>query len=192
MKSAASRFASLRVVLVSRSTSANYSTGKKASQTAPEGEIKKSVFISQSRDVFSNLALEDWVYRNMDLTKHHILMLWQNSPTVVVGRHQNPWLEANTQVLGERGIEVARRNSGGGTVYHDNGNLNLTFFTARDVYNRRRNLDLVTRALFREFNLCSQVNAREDIVINGNKVRKIESHKNYYFIFIIKSICLAS
>lgn len=172
MKNAASRFASLRAVVVSRNTSAHYSiaSGKKGGQTAPEDEIKKSVFISQSRDVFSNLALEDWVYRNMDLTKHHILMLWQNSPTVVVGRHQNPWLEANPQVLAEKGVEVARRNSGGGTVYHDSGNLNLTFFTARDVYNRRRNLDLVTRALFREFNLCSQVNAREDIVINGHKI----------------------
>ncbi|XP_034253617.1 lipoyltransferase 1, mitochondrial isoform X2 [Thrips palmi] len=172
MKNAASRFASLRVVVASRNPSAHYSvaSSKKAGQTAPEGEIKKSVFISQSRDVFSNLALEDWVYRNMDLTKHHILMLWQNSPTVVVGRHQNPWLEANPQVLADKGVEVARRNSGGGTVYHDSGNLNLTFFTSRDVYNRRRNLDLVTRALFREFNLRSQVNAREDIVINGNKI----------------------
>lgn len=177
MKNAASRFASLRGVVATAAScnpSAHYSiaSGKKSGQTAPEEEIKKSVFISQSRDVFSNLALEDWVYRNMDLTKHHILMLWQNSPTVVVGRHQNPWLEANPQVLADKGVEVARRNSGGGTVYHDSGNLNLTFFTARDVYNRRRNLDLVTRALFREFNLCSQVNAREDIVINGHKVSK--------------------
>jgi len=167
--------ASLRAaVLINRSSAANFSiaaaAGKKGSQSAPEEDIKKSVFISQSKDVFSNLALEDWMYRNMDFSKHHILMLWQNSPSVVIGRHQNPWLEANPQVLSENGVEVARRNSGGGTVYHDSGNLNLTFFTARDVYNRRRNLDLVTRALFREFNLCSQVNAREDIVINGNKI----------------------
>ncbi|KAJ1532387.1 hypothetical protein ONE63_000987 [Megalurothrips usitatus] len=172
MKKTAGCLASLRAVVVGRSCSAQYSSapGKKANQTAHEDEIKKSVFISQSRDVFSNLALEDWVYRNMDLTKHHILMLWQNSPTVVVGRHQNPWLEANPAILAEKGVEVARRNSGGGTVYHDNGNLNLTFFTARDVYNRRRNLDLVTRALFREFNLCCQVNAREDIVYEGHKI----------------------
>ncbi|KAK3926667.1 Lipoyltransferase 1, mitochondrial [Frankliniella fusca] len=171
----ASRFcASFRTaVLIKHSSSAKFSiaaAGKKGSHSAPEEDIKKSVFISQSKDVFSNLALEDWMYRNMDFSKHHILMLWQNSPTVVIGRHQNPWLEANPQVLSENGVEVARRNSGGGTVYHDNGNLNLTFFTARDVYNRRRNLDLVTRALFREFNLYSQVNSREDIVINGNKI----------------------
>lgn len=172
MKNAASRLMSLRGVVVSRCCSAHYSiaSGKKSGQTASEDEIKKSVFISQSKDVFSNLALEDWMYRNMDFTKHHVLMLWQNSPTVVVGRHQNPWLEANPQILMDNGVEVARRNSGGGTVYHDSGNLNLTFFTARDVYNRHRNLDLVTRALFREFNLRSQVNAREDIVVNGSKI----------------------
>ncbi|XP_026275491.1 lipoyltransferase 1, mitochondrial [Frankliniella occidentalis] len=188
--------ASLRAaVVINRSSVAHFSinaAGKKGSQTAPEEEIKKSVFISQSKDVFSNLALEDWMYRNMDFSKHHILMLWQNSPTVVVGRHQNPWLEANPQVLSENGVEVARRNSGGGTVYHDSGNLNLTFFTARDVYNRRRNLDLVTRALFREFNLCSQVNAREDIVINGNKISgtasKLGSPNAYHHCTILVNV----
>lgn len=56
----------------------------------PDEEIKKSVFISQSHDIFTNLALEDWLYRNSDFTKHHVLMLWANDPCVVVGRHQNP------------------------------------------------------------------------------------------------------
>lgn len=56
----------------------------------PDEGIKKSVFISQSHDVFTNLALEDWLYRNFDFTTHHVLMLWSNDPCVVVGRHQNP------------------------------------------------------------------------------------------------------
>lgn len=56
----------------------------------PDGDIKKSVFISQSHDIFTNLALEDWLYRNADFSTHHILMLWSNDPCVVVGRHQNP------------------------------------------------------------------------------------------------------
>lgn len=56
----------------------------------PDDEIKKSVFISQSHDIFTNLALEDWLYRNFDFTTHHVLMLWSNDPCVVIGRHQNP------------------------------------------------------------------------------------------------------
>lgn len=56
----------------------------------PDGEIKKSVFVSQSHDIFTNLALEDWLYRNFDFSKHHVLMLWSNDPCVVIGRHQNP------------------------------------------------------------------------------------------------------
>ena len=57
------------------------------------------------------------------------MLLYRNSPCVVVGRHQNPWTEAAVPVLRERGIALARRNSGGGTVYHDTGNINLSFLT---------------------------------------------------------------
>lgn len=56
----------------------------------PDEEIKKSVFVSQSHNIFTNLALEDWLYRNFDFSKHHVLMLWSNDPCVVIGRHQNP------------------------------------------------------------------------------------------------------
>lgn len=46
----------------------------------PDDEIKKSVFVSQSHDIFTNLALEDWLYRNFDFSRHHVLMLWSNDP----------------------------------------------------------------------------------------------------------------
>lgn len=93
---------------------------------------KRVVFISQSTDVFSNLAFEDWLYKNWSFEKRNILFLWRNSPCVVIGRHQNPHVEANLQYLESAGVPVARRSSGGGTVYHDEGNLNCTFFTTRD------------------------------------------------------------
>lgn len=65
-------------------------TKKRSIKDIPDADIKKSVFISQSHDIFTNLALEDWLYRNFDFTTHHVLMLWSNDPCVVVGRHQNP------------------------------------------------------------------------------------------------------
>lgn len=65
-------------------------TKKNPIKDIPDENIKKSVFISQSHDIFTNLALEDWLYRNFDFSTHHVLMLWSNDPCVVVGRHQNP------------------------------------------------------------------------------------------------------
>lgn len=136
----------------------------------PDAEVRKSVFISQSNDVFTNLALEDWIYRNFDLTNHHILMLWINKPSVVIGRHQNPFSETNVSALERNGIELARRNSGGGAVYHDPGNLNCTFFMPRARYDRKYNLTLLTRALYREYGINAELSARDDIVLLGKKI----------------------
>lgn len=138
--------------------------------TNSSGDIKKSVFISQSYNVFTNLALEDWIYKNYDFANHHILMLWANDPCVVIGRHQNPYMEANISNLTRNGITLARRNSGGGAVYHDRGNLNCTFFTARERYNRNYNLNILTRALFREWGINAKVSERDDIVLDEKKV----------------------
>jgi len=141
-------------------------------------QIDKSVFISQSTDIFTNLALEHWFYRNYDFSKHHVLLLWRNDPCLVFGRHQNPWLECNVPVAKKWGITLARRNSGGGTVYHDNGNLNLTFFTPHERYNRRYNLSIIVNALFRQWGLKSVINERDDILVNG------ESKVSFFCTFV--------
>jgi lipoyltransferase 1 len=137
-----------------------------AIRSVKDADIRKSVFISQSYDIFTNLALEDWIYRNYDFTQHHILMLWANDPCVVVGRHQNPFAETNVAKLQRSGTVLARRNSGGGTVFHDRGNLNCTFFTPRERYDRKYNLNLITRALYREWG----INERDDVTLDGKKV----------------------
>lgn len=139
-------------------------------KSVPDKDIRKSIFISQSYNVFANLALEDWIYKNFDFAHHHVLMLWSNDPCVVVGRHQNPFAEANGTYLNNNNIELARRNSGGGAVFHDRGNLNCTFFTPRERYNRNYNLNVITRALYREYNISADVSDRDDITIFGKKV----------------------
>jgi lipoyltransferase 1 len=152
---------------VSRNVSSSSSA---ASDTKNKDAIKKSVFISQSNDIFTNLALEDWIYKNYDFTNHHILMLWINDPCVVIGRHQNPFSETNVSQLEAAGIELARRNSGGGTVYHDRNNLNCTFFTPRERYDRKYNLGLMTRAIYREYGIDTEISDRDDILLQGKKV----------------------
>lgn len=137
-----------------------------------EKDIKKSVFISQSKDVYTNLALEEWLYKNFNFKNHYLLMLWQNDPCVVIGRNQNPWSEANfseLNALTENGIDLARRSSSGGGMYQDNGNLNLTFFVPREKYNSKINTEVVSRSIFREFGLKLDVSPNEDLLLRNNK-----------------------
>ena len=127
---------------------------------------QRSVYISESQDVLTNLAFEDWLYRNENFDNKNLLLLWCNKPCVVIGRHQNPWMEANLNYLVRNKITLVRRNSGGGTVYHDLGNLNCTFFTSREAYNRKRNLELICRVLRSNWDVDVRVSPREDIVLN--------------------------
>lgn len=89
-------------------------------------------------------------------------------PCVVIGRHQNPWIEANIPKMTESGIVLARRNSGGGTVYHDSGNLNLTFFTSRKRSNRMNNLKLIINALEKKYGLTTvSISSKQDLTIRN-------------------------
>uniref|UniRef100_A0A8D0E952 Lipoyl amidotransferase LIPT1, mitochondrial n=1 Tax=Salvator merianae TaxID=96440 RepID=A0A8D0E952_SALMN len=122
---------------------------------------------SVSQDVYQNLALEDWIHDNIDLENRQVLLLWRNSSTVVIGRHQNPWQECNLRLMRQKSIKLARRKSGGGTVYHDPGNINLTFFTTRKRYERMENLKLVVRALKTlRPKLDVQATERYDLLLN--------------------------
>lgn len=134
---------------------------------APSSSEAGLVLQSCSTDIYQNLALEDWIDANVDLQEGSILLLWRNQPAVVVGRHQNPWKECSLPAMREAGICLARRRSGGGTVYHDLGNLNLTFFTSKKAYDRRRNLKVVTDALqLLHPSLAVQATDRFDILLN--------------------------
>ena len=90
---------------------------------------KFNLFISTSNNPYENLALESWVLQNVDTSSHDFLILYINKPSVIIGRNQNLFEEINLQYCFENKIDVARRISGGGTVFHDMGNLNWTFIS---------------------------------------------------------------
>ena len=78
----------------------------------------------ESNDPFFNLAIEEFLLKN---SKEEYLILYVNSPSVIIGKHQTGHREVNTRFVTENNIPVIRRISGGGTVYHDHGNLNFSF-----------------------------------------------------------------
>ncbi len=79
-------------------------------------------YLNHSQDAARNLALEELLWRS----GCDAFVLWQNAPSVIVGRHQNTLQEVNSALARERGIAVVRRMTGGGAVYHDLGNINFT------------------------------------------------------------------
>lgn len=129
---------------------------------------RRVVYISDDDIPHRNLAFEEWIYENVDLTKSSCLFMWRSKPTVVIGRHQNPWLESNLKYLRTNNIFLARRQTGGGTVFHDHGNLNVSFFTSRSSYDRKQNLQFVIDALSKTYKFLElSINERDDIVLDG-------------------------
>lgn len=131
-----------------------------------------SVLFSKSSDIFANLSLEDWIYRNIDLKDRFLLLIWINGPAIVFGRHQNPWCECNINKCMDEKISIARRNSGGGTVFHDFGNMNLSFMSSRKAYNRKENLKIIKNVLYNKWNIDCIITKREDLVLaqSGHKI----------------------
>lgn len=101
-----------------------------------------------SQDTSFNLALEEYLLiQRTDL--EDVFLLWQDEPTVVVGRNQNTLEEINQAYIEAHGVHVVRRLSGGGAVYHDLGNLNFTFIV-RDDYHDRFDFQRFTQLVYEE------------------------------------------
>lgn len=85
---------------------------------------------NRSLDPFYNQAFEEFVFQSF--TEEDFFFVWQNRPAVVVGSFQNICREVRVGMLRDLGIPIVRRISGGGTVYHDLGNLNYTYILRRE------------------------------------------------------------
>ncbi len=121
-----------------------------------------------STDPFFNLALEEWLMIN---SEDDIFMLWQNRPTVVIGRYQNAFAEVNLPYANENNIKVVRRNSGGGAVYHDLSNLNFSFIVkdAGSDIDFKRFLEYIVDALA-TLGVKAEISGRNDLEVSGRKI----------------------
>ncbi|KAM7541650.1 hypothetical protein Aperf_G00000033773 [Anoplocephala perfoliata] len=117
------------------------------------------VYWLTSGDIFRNLAFEVCCYDNrkryaIEENSHDRpadILIWRSDPCVVIGRNQNAWLETNPREIEGRGWRLARRMSGGGAVFHDHGNLNVTFLEARKYCDRRKCMEFLQRALMKKW-----------------------------------------
>lgn len=123
-----------------------------------------------SEDVYFNLALEEYLLQNF--REGTYLLLWRNDRSIVLGKYQNVYEEVNLRAVEESGVRVARRNSGGGTVYHDLGNLNYSILTDYDP-NGSISYDLFLAPMIsalRSMGIPAEKRGTSDIAIQGMKI----------------------
>ncbi|MBO4512184.1 MAG: lipoate--protein ligase family protein, partial [Victivallales bacterium] len=102
-------------------------------------------YITEYSNPFANAALEEAFYKSA--IDEPVLLFYVNEPTVVLGRSQNPWMEADVPWCEKNGIHILRRFSGGGAVVHDAGNLNYSFFVPRKDYQQGKYAGIVAEAI---------------------------------------------
>lgn len=121
---------------------------------------------NRTTDVYFNLAAEEYLLKS---TRENVFMLWQNEPVVVIGKHQDVYAEVNTGFVNENQIKLARRFSGGGAVYHDLGNLNLTFIETNASANFDDYVQRIIRMLA-SLGIEASADTRRGINIQGLKI----------------------
>ena len=118
-------------------------------------------------DIYFHLAAEEYLLKQGN---EDIFMLWQDTPSVVIGKHQRLRSEVDQEWAEREQVHIARRFSGGGTVYHDLGNVNLTFIETTPrlpefVTYLQRTLDFLN-----SMGLMATGGERLGIYLNGLKI----------------------
>ncbi|TQB76880.1 Biotin/lipoate A/B protein ligase [Monascus purpureus] len=161
----------------------------KFAELARRESSRNQIYQSLSTDPYVNLSIEHFLLENAP-SDSNVLFLYVNRPCVVIGRNQNPWLETNLGALyndrmrsyndsrlsqslsyNSKDVLYVRRRSGGGAVYHDEGNLNYSVTSPRTSFTRNKHAEMMARALHRVGAVNARVNDRHDIVL------PIDSHE---------------
>ncbi|NSW45134.1 MAG: lipoate--protein ligase [Bacteroidales bacterium] len=127
--------------------------------------------LSPSYDPYFNVALEYYLLHFFD---DEVLLLYRNETSVIVGKHQNAFAEANQNFLRQHQIPLIRRISGGGTVYHDLGNINITL-----IREGKLDFNVFLSPLIKSlalFNLNVEQNLKNDLLLGGKKITGTAAH----------------
>lgn len=127
--------------------------------------MKLQFIVSNQTNPYWNIAVENYLVEHADCV---VLYLWKNRHTVVIGQNQNPFSEVNVEALEADGGYLMRRRTGGGAVYHDDGNLNFSFVVPKALYDQQRQFSVIQRAV-ESFGLHTELSGRNDILAEGRK-----------------------
>ena len=122
---------------------------------------------SDQTNPYWNIAVENYLL-SLPETDTVTLYLWKNRRTVVIGQNQNPYSEVNLEALEADGGYLMRRRTGGGAVYHDDGNINFSFVVPKALYDQTRQFSVIQRAVA-DFGIVAELSGRNDLITEGRK-----------------------
>ncbi len=131
--------------------------------------------ILKTTDPYLNLAIEEYLF---EYSSDDIFMLWQNEPTVVIGKNQNAQAEINMKYLKDNNIHIARRITDGGAVYHDLGNINYTFISSNNKKNEI-NFEYYTAPIIdslKKLGIDAKLSGRNDLTVDDKKFSGSAQH----------------
>lgn len=132
------------------------------------GEIMSNyIYSAPTGDGWLNLARDSYFLDNVK-RGDIILYFYVNTNAVIIGRNQNAWTECNLDNLKKDAVQLVRRHTGGGAVYHDAGNLNFSFIMHESDYSLDRQFKVLLNALT-ELGLNAELSGRNDILIENKK-----------------------
>lgn len=119
-------------------------------------------------NAYFNLASEEYFLRNRD---GEFFILWRDEPCVVVGKNQNTLSEIDMDFIKKNNVKVIRRQTGGGAVFHDLGNLNYTFIVEDDgkSFNDFERFCKPIIGALAELGVKAEFSGRNDLLIDGKK-----------------------
>ncbi len=116
---------------------------------------------------YFNLAMEEYFLKNTD---EDIFLLWRNDNAIIVGKNQNTLSEINYDYVKENDIKVVRRQSGGGAVFHDLGNINFTFISCdNNSFSDFKRFTMPIIDALKELGVEAEFSGRNDLLIKNQK-----------------------
>ena len=127
--------------------------------------------VSDYKIPYFNSALEEYLFSSDDFGDD-IIIVWRNEESIFLGKNQNPYVEIEHSLINNRKIPLLRRISGGGTVYHDLGNVNMTFIQKNVKLDK---IDFIKYTKFMQkmldyFGVKATYSDRKDLLVDGKKL----------------------
>ncbi|MDO5322908.1 MAG: lipoate--protein ligase [Clostridia bacterium] len=136
--------------------------------TTREGTtIANLLYVSTSPDGWRNLGVDEYFLDHIG-EDDMLLYFYVNRNAVIIGRGQNPWAECNLNAMERDGVQLVRRITGGGAVFHDEGNLNFSFIAGEKRYDLQRQLGMILDAV-RALGIPCEFSGRNDLLADGRK-----------------------